>query len=442
MKILLIEQVKPKAIVTKPFEKTFLTLFTILPSLYPRRLAAITPDEHILTLINERYHSIPFNTFFDLVVIHFNSASASRAYEISDRFRAKKIKVVLCGLHASAMVQEAIDHADSVLLGRGEMNWLHLLKDMEHGLLQKFYQVESYETMSVNIPPTRAILPGFQLIAAIEATRGCPYGCIFCPEANTIGNHRFFARPISEVIEEIRSIPQKIIMFYDLSLTIDVEYTKDLFKEMKPLKKKFICNGNIDVLANDEEFVKLSYEAGCIGWLIGFESITQETLSSVGKNTNKVLDYKKTVDCIHRYKMAVIGDFMFGFDTDTIDVFQSTLSAVRLLGIDVADFSILTPFPGTPLFNTLEQDGRILTKDWERYTMHSVVFQPQQMSPEELIKGVTMIYQEFYKPVYSLRRISRGIRLGLYPFLLILGRSIIASFGIRNLKASKKKKIS
>jgi len=442
MKILLIEQVRTKMIAAKPFEKTFLTLFTILPSLYPRRLAAITPEEHILTVINERYHSISFDTFFDLVVIHFNSASASRAYEISDRFREKRIKVVLCGLHVSAMPEEALEHADSVLLGRGENNWLHLLKDMEKGQLQRIYPVEPYGTMSVSIPPTRAILPGIQLIGAIEATRGCPYGCIFCPEANTIGNNRFFARPVNEVIEEIRSIPQKILMFYDLSLTIDVEYTKDLFIQMKPLKKKFICNGNIDVLANDEDFVKLSYEAGCIGWLIGFESVNSMTLSSVGKKTNNVAYYKKAVDLIHRYKMAVIGDFMFGFDTDTIDVFQSTLSAIRSLDIDVADFSILTPFPGTPFYTILEHEGRILTKDWGRYSMHSVVFQPRQMSPEELIKGVTMIYHEFYSPVCLLKRMGKAIRLGMYPFLLILGRSIIASFGLRNLKASKKKRIS
>jgi len=439
MKILLIEQVKTKAITTKPFEKMILTLFSILPSLYPRRISAITPDEHKITLINERYHHIPYDSSFDIVVIHFNTAAAMRAYEISDTFRKKKIPVVLCGLHATAMIEEASAHADSILLGRSETNWIHLLKDMENGLLQKIYPVDPYEMMSVTIPPTRVVLPGLQFIAAIEATRGCPFGCIFCPEATTVGNNRFFARPVDEVIDEIRSLPQKIFMFYDLSLTIDPKYTKELFQKMRSLRKRFICNGNIDVLAADEELVKLSQKAGCIGWLIGFESVSQETLSSVGKNTNKVLYYKKAVDLIHRYRMAVIGDFMFGFDTDTPDVFHSTLSTIRSLGIDVADFSILTPFPGTPLFKTLESQERILTKDWGRYTMHSVVFQPKQMNPAELINGVTMLYHEFYAPLYSLKRMGKGLRLGMYPLLLILGRSIIASFGMRNLKTSKNK---
>lgn len=438
MNILIIEQVKMKVLPSKPLEKTVLTMFSILPSLYPRRLAAITPKDYMVTIINERYHTIPFDGFFNLVLIHFNTASTYRAYQIADAFRQKNIPVVLCGLHASAMPDEGLQHADSILLGRGEGNWLQLLNDIKQGQLKKLYKPELYGDLSCSIPPTHVKLPGFQITGAIEATRGCPYRCSFCPEANTPDGHLFYTRPVEEIIEEIRSIPQKNLMFYDLSLTVNKDFTKKLFLKMKPLKKRFFCNGNVDALANDEEFVRLSQEAGCIGWLLGFESFSQQTLFSVGKNTNKVSDYKIAIDLIHRYKMAVIGDFMFGFDTDTNDVFEITVKMIKKLHIDIADFSILTPFPGTPLFKDLKREKRILTEDWERYTMHSVVFQPKNMQPEDIIDGVTFIYNAFYSPKYTIQRICNATSLGLHPFFLVLARNSIGLFSRRNLLAKKK----
>ena len=439
MNILLIEQVKMKAIPSKPFEKMFLTIFSILPSLYPRRLAAITPKDHKVTLINERYHAIPFTKSFDLAIIHFNTASAYRAYHIADMFRKKKVPVVLCGLHASALTDEALDHADSILLGRGEGNYLQMLNDMSRGELKELYHPEPYGDLSCSIPPTHVSLPGFQITGAIEATRGCPYQCSFCPEANTPEGHRFFVRPVEEIIEEIASLPQKTLMFYDLSLTINKDFSKELFQKMKPLKKRFFCNGNVDVLSSDEELVRLAHEAGCIGWLIGFESFTQETLSTIGKSTNKVSEYKKAIDLIHRYKMAVIGDFMFGFDSDTKDVFENTLKLIKRLRIDVADFSILTPFPGTPLFQDLKKQKRLLTEDWERYTMHSVVFEPKQMTSEDIIQGVTLIYNDFYSSGYTIKRICRALSLGIHPFFLVFARNIIGLFSRKNLISRKYK---
>ncbi len=438
MKILLIEQVRTTAIPPRLLEKMFLTMFSILPSLYSRRLAAITPKEHTIVLINERYQSIPFDTSPHLVVIHFNTASAYRAYVIADSFRQKKIPVVLCGMHASALPEEALEHADSVLLGRGEANWLTLVNDIEHDRLKKIYPPEPNQQCSIPIPPTSVFLPGFQLTGALEATRGCPYQCNFCPESHTPGGHLFFMRPVNEVIEEIRHIPQKTIMFYDLTLTANTTYAKEIFIKMKSLRKKFFCNGNVDALATDEELVRLAHEAGCIAWLIGFESFTQQTISIVGKTTNKVSEYKKAVDLIHSYNMVVIGDFMFGFDTDTPDVFETTMTEIKKLNIDVADFSILTPFPGTPIFQYFSNDKRIITRDWKQYTMHSVVFQPKHMRPEDLANGVAYMYNEFYSPLRTIQRIVRGSTYGIFPFFLLLGRNIIALFGKRNLTSSKK----
>jgi radical SAM superfamily enzyme YgiQ (UPF0313 family) len=333
------------------------------------------------------------------------------------------------------MPYEGLAHADSILLGRDEANWLTLLNDFEAKKLKKIYKPESIKNLKIKTPPSKVVLPGFQLIGAIEATRGCPYSCYFCPESNTPNGNFFYKRPAHEVVEEITQDPHRIIMFYDASLTIDPNYTKQLFRLMIPLNKKFFCNGNVDVLANDEELVSLSKKAGCIGWLIGFESISQDTINTLHKTTNTIAKYKQAIDLIHSSKMMVIGDFMFGFDTDTKDVFKTTVNTILSLGIDAADFTIATPFPGTPFYNSLKNQKRIKTEDWQKYTMYSVVYEPKNMDSKELIEGIQYAYYKFYSMKSIIRRILKGTRYGFYAFWAILSRnliSMIASKKIRN----------
>ncbi len=432
MNILIIENIWMGNLKYGFLDKTLYTAFSILPTLYARKIAAITPKNHNVELLTERYSKIDFNKDYDIVHINFTTSTTPRAYDIADKFRKKGKTIVLSGLHPSALPEEAIKHADSVLLGWGELNWLNFLKDYENKNIKSIYQPVKYDK-SIKIPPTNVKLPGFVITGAVEATRGCPYKCKFCPETNIPGGSQFYSRPIDEVIDEIRSIPQKTIMFYDTSLTIDTEYTKNLFKKMKKLNKKFFCNGNVDVLSKDKELIRLSHEAGCVSWLIGFESISQESIDNAGKKTNKVDDYFTAVKNIHENKMAVIGCFIFGFDTDTKDSFDLTIKTIKKLGIDVADFCALTPFPGTPVFDQLKKERRILTEDWSKYTMKDVVFKPKNMTEKELIEGVKKMYIEFYSTSYTLTRILKSLRLGIYPFLIILGRNAIAKINSRRL---------
>jgi radical SAM superfamily enzyme YgiQ (UPF0313 family) len=440
MKILIIENVWMGGAKYGFFDKTLLTSFSILPTLYARQLAAITPKKHDITVLTERYSQIDFEKKYDIVNINFSTSTSSRAYEIADKFRKKGITVVLSGLHASAVPEEAKKYADSVLLGRGELNWLKLLDDFQNKDIKSIYQPIKYDK-STRLPPTNINLPGFVITGAIEATRGCPYRCEFCPEANIPGSGKFYSRPVDEVISEIKSIPQKTIIFYDSSLTINSEYTKSLFNKMKGMHKKFFCNGNSNILAQDKELVKLSKEAGCISWLIGFESVSQKTIDSVGKKTNKIEEYSKAVENIHKNGMAVIGDFMFGFDNDTPEVFNESLRMIKKLQIDVADFCILTPFPGTPIYNKLENEGRILTKDWSQYTLKNVVFKPKNMTSEQLLTGTRKMYYEFYSTGYTGKRIARSLKLGIYPFFLVLARNVIANMNSRRLFSSKNLKV-
>jgi radical SAM superfamily enzyme YgiQ (UPF0313 family) len=437
MNILIVETVWMGGARYKFLEKTLLMTFSILPTLQARELAAITPKKHQVTIINERYTYIDFTTVYDVVLINYVSSTAPRAYTIADTFRNKGIRVVLCGFHASGLPEEAKQHADSVLIGRNEAGWLLILQDIEQKKLQPFYHAPIYSPHQ-NLPPTNVQLPGFIMTGALEATRGCPFRCEFCPETNISGGNTSYKRPIPEVIEEIKKIPQKTLMFYDTTLTIDPSYTKELFKSMKGLHKRFFCNGNADVLAKDKDLVRLSREAGCIAWLIGFESLSQDTLDSVGKKTNKVSEYAQAIKNIHENHMVVIGDFMFGFDADTPAVFDSTLKSINELRIDVADFSILTPFPGTPLFTRLETEKRILTKEWEKYNMGHVVFTPKQMTPDELLQGVRWMYAAYYHPFPTIKRITQNLPRGLYPFFVVLARNLVAMLSARRLYTLKK----
>ncbi|KYK30283.1 MAG: hypothetical protein AYK22_04050 [Thermoplasmatales archaeon SG8-52-3] len=420
-------------------EKLLLNTFSILPTLFARQLAAITPKKYSVEVVDERYNTINFDENYDIVLINFNLSSVPRAYELTDIFRKKGIPVVLSGWYPSIMSEEAKEHADSVLIGRNEVNWLDLLNDFEKDKLKPFYGPKDYDK-SLKIPPTNVELPGIVLTGAIEATRGCPYKCEFCPEANTIGGSQYFTRPVDDVINELKSIPQKTIIFYDNSLTINAEYSKNLFRKMIGLNKKFFCNGNIDKLAEDEELVRLSKEAGCVSWLVGFESVSQKTIDKIGKSTNKVEKYFKAVENIHKNKMAVIGSFIFGFDTDTKDVFNETLKMIKDLRIDLADFCILTPFPGTPLYDRLDKEGRLFEKNWSKYTMRNVVFKPKNFTPEELIDGVKKMYIEFYSTKNTIIRIFRSLKLGIYPFFLLLARNAIANMNSKFLYVSQTKK--
>lgn len=437
MKILIVETVWMGGVRYRFLDKTLLTAFSLLPTLQARELAASTPKHHTVSVVNERYTPIPFEGDYDLVSINFVTSTAPRAYAIADAFRKKGIPVVVSGFHASALPDEAKQHADSVMIGKPELTWPQVVADAEKKQLQPVYHPTSTFD-SIPIHPTTVTLPGFVITGAVEATRGCPYHCEFCPEASITGSSQYYERPVDEVITEIKALPQKTLIFYDASLTIHPAYTKTLFKKMKGLHKKFFCNGNVDVLARGPELVSLSEEAGCVAWLIGFESVSQTSLDAVGKTTNKVSEYSQAIQNIHDHGMIVIGCFMFGFDTDTTDVFAQTLQAIRTWGIDIADFSILTPLPGTPIYQQFEQEGRLLTKDWKYYNMGHVVFKPKQMTPDELLQGVRMMYDEFYAPPYTIKRIMGSLRHGVYPFAVSFARNMVAMMSRRRVGSLKK----
>jgi radical SAM superfamily enzyme YgiQ (UPF0313 family) len=383
-------------------------------------IAAVTPPNHKITFVDERIRNLKFDEKYDLVGITSTTGLSPRAYEIADKFRTLKVPVVLGGPHVSSLPDEAKQHADSVVIGEGELTWPQLLKDLEQGKLKPFYK----QTQPIDpkmIPHARRDLArGFLPVARIQATRGCLYNCEFCA-VPTIEKHILRKRPIEDVIDEIKHIRQKFLIFSDSSLTLDVEYSKDLFRSMKGLHKKFACFGNADALATDDELLRLAKKAGCHTWHVGFESTSQEIIDRLGKSTNNVTEYRNIVQRLHKNRMAISASFIVGFDEDTTDVFGQVLQAVTDMKIDLFEINILTPFPGTPLYKRYEREGRILTKDWYHYKEGQggtkVVFQPKNMTPDELRDGIDRIFWEWLKAKNQLKISMRTIKYGSFPFI-------------------------
>lgn len=384
------------------------------PSITLEQLISITPNKYKVEYVDERYESVDLNWKGSLVGISTLTLNALHAYSIADEFRKKGKTVVLGGYHPSALPEEAIKHADAVVIGEAEISWPQLLRDFENRELKPFYRAPLVDPKK--IPSPKRIPGNFPYIGVVQASRGCPNRCRFCAINNVEGSC-FRARPIEKVIEEIKSIKTERFMFADSSMTIDKKFTKQLFQEMIGLNKKFSCYGNINILQNDDELLYLAKKAGCETWLIGFESINQESLLHIGKSINKVQDYSSGVKKISDYEMRIIGLFIFGFDTDTPDIFETTLNAIYEWDLDRAAFAVLTPFPGTELFNELEKEKRILTKDWGKYNLRNVVFQPKNFSVDQLFRGRNTVAKRFYSFSNCLRRSIQDKNLNFNRFI-------------------------
>jgi len=372
------------------------------PCLTLQQIAGITPSEHEVRIVDERYEKIPFDKDYDLVGISCLTYNSLRGYKIAEIFRERGISVVFGGYHASLLPDEVKKHGDAVVIGEAELTWPQLLKDFEKGELKPFYKADRLVEPEC-IPPARHDIGVYTFMEAIQASRGCPTGCEFCAMQKVEGP-QFRGRPVQNIIDEMKMIKAKTIFFADASLTINPKFTKQLFTEMASLNKKFHCFGNINVLSRDDELLKIAADAGVDRWYVGIESVSQENIIAAGKRTNKVEEYEKAIRKVKDHGMNITGFFMFGFDNDTPEIFGRTVDAMNKWNLDKVSFSIVTPYPGTRLFERLEKEGRIISYDWSRYAEGRVNFKPSKMTEEELLKGIQKAANDFYSIKNSFRQ--------------------------------------
>jgi radical SAM superfamily enzyme YgiQ (UPF0313 family) len=372
-------------------------------------LAAITPRKHSVKIVNENYEDIDFKQDVDLVGITCYTMTAPRVYEIADEFRKRGKTVILGGYHPTAMPEEAKQHADSIVMGMAEATWPKAIEDFENGKLKPIYERDHTFDLSKVPPLRRDLIRNNPFLGAIQTTRGCTNRCEFCAISSFCGNV-IKQRPVKDVVEEIKNMPNKLFIFHDPHLTLHRKYTMELFKEIirQKISKGWVANGTADILGTvDEEFLKLARKAGCVEWFVGFESVSQEALNNIKKTHNKVEDFKKMIKRVHDYGMTIQGGIIFGFDEDKSDIFDTTLETISDWDLDVLEVNILTPYPGTPLFDRLDKEGRILTRDWSRYNQVDVVFQPKNMTVEELYEGSRKVAKEFYSTYNLTKKISK-----------------------------------
>lgn len=383
------------------------------PSLGLSMLAALTPREIGVKIINEESERIDFNKPIDLVGISCLTPSAPRAYEIADRFRKKGVKVIMGGVHVSAMPEEAALHADSVVIGEAENIWPRLLEDYKKGNLKKTYRSCDLVDMTKLPIPRRELLNKKIYITTnvVQASRGCPQGCEFCSVERFFGKKTRF-RPVEDVIEEIRGMDrQKFLLFTDDNLIVNPSYLKKLLTALIPLKRKWLGEASWRI-GHDPEVLKLLRKSGCLALFIGFESLRKQpnTKKTSGRDDMKEA-YIQAIRNLHKNKIGVCGAMIFGFDNDDLSSFDETLKFCLEADVDIVQFSGLIPFPGTPLFDRLAGEGRIVAQDWAKYTYEppGKVFRLQNMTAEELAKNISRIYREFYSYKRVMPRLARAL---------------------------------
>jgi radical SAM superfamily enzyme YgiQ (UPF0313 family) len=382
-------------------------------------LAALVPADMEAEVAIQDEGIEPLNLDFDadLVGITAITGTALRAYEVADELRSRGHTVVIGGVHPTLLPDEAAVHADAILTGYGEVAWPQLLRDFADGKLQSRYFAPTGRELR-GVPIARRDLlkkNRYATVNSIEATRGCPHKCEFCV-VPTAWNGVYAHRPVEEVIAELRTFEGRVALFIDLSPVEDVAYAKALYRAMIPLRMRWVGLATTR-LAEDGELLKLAAQSGCKGVLIGFESISQGTLNGTRKHFHDAQRYGEYVKRLHDHGIGIQGCFVFGFDDEDASVFERTVEFVDKAKIDLPRYAVATPFPGTPLYRRLEEQGRLLHRKWSLYDVEHVVFAPKLMSPERLQEGLQWSWEQSYCWPSFFRRLT-GAPWSILPLWL------------------------
>ncbi len=397
-RLLLISPLAPNSMMGKDF-------YFRLPTLGLLKVAALTStDEWDIKIIDEKVEPLDLAQSADLVGITSMTPAINRGYEIADSFRARGIKVVMGGMHPSKMSDEALRHCDSVVIGEAEGLWPTVLEDFKQGNLKQTYKHDGFPDLCNMKAPDWNLYKGkgYLPVHFVETTRGCPHDCEFCSVTNSFGG-QFRSRPLDEVEAEVKNlvpfkgrfILKNAVFFVDDNIISNKTYSRQFLERITPYNLKWLGQTSVNIV-HDTPLVKQMAKSGCMGLLVGFETLSTSNLNNVGKSFNHPDTYIDVIKKLHDHGIGVDGSFVFGLDDDDEGVFERTLEFVNKAKIDVCYFSILTPYPGTMLYHKLHKEGRIFDYNWSNYTTSNVVFQPKKMTPEKLLDGYYMALESAY----------------------------------------------
>lgn len=382
-------------------------------------IAGLTPREHAVTIVDENYERLDLEDHWDLVGITAMTQQALRAYELAQEFRRKGSYVVMGGIHASVLPEEAAERVDTVFAGEAEITWPQFLRDFLSGAPRRIYRQS--ENACVDMPAIP--LPRYDLVAKypypvvwVQTTRGCPHDCEFCA-ASIVYGRQYKHKAVEQVVAEIREVRKhwrfSQIGFADDNMFVNRAYSRQLVEEFKKLNFAWLAQSDISI-ARDEEFLASLHEAGCRIVLIGFESVNKDNMRGLNRNhwKERMFDhYPEYIDTIQRHGIGIYGSFILGLEEDTADSVGSTIDFINENNIMGAQITILTPFPGSRLRDRLEREGRIVTSDWKWYTGLNSVILHRNLTQEMLESGLMRIYRSIYNPESYRRRAAyfRGI---------------------------------
>ena len=363
-------------------------------------VAALTPADIDVEFVDESFQAIDYGQPADLVAISAMTCQAVRAYEIAGNFRARGVKVMMGGIHATLLPEEASRYCDSVAAGEAEVLWPEIIDDLRRGELKPLYQASTVSTASP--VPRYDLLKGQPHdIYWISTTRGCPFSCVFCCSSRIFGTKYRF-KPVDQVINELEKILEvhgprkpKLICFADDNMLVDRKRAFELAERIKPYKIKWFAQTDLSV-AQDETLLSTLKDSGCVMLFMGLETLGTNKLRALGNHlkANAYAKYPEIIETIHSHGIAVLAAFIIGLDEDTPEVFDEMIEFIKSTHLVAIQISILTPLPGTPLRDQLEKEKRILPTDWSRHNMTEVNFLPKRMTVEQLAEGYLKIYRE------------------------------------------------
>lgn len=360
-------------------------------------LAGLTPPGIRRAFYDDRFEPVDYEAPTDMVCLTVETYTARRSYQIADKFRERGIPVVLGGFHPTMVPDEAALHADAIVIGEAEPVWPEVLGDAARRRLKPRYAAE--RPCLDGLAPDRSIFGSrdYGKVSLVETSRGCGFRCEFC-SISQFFRHRCVDRPIDDVVRDVRAV-RKPVFFVDDNLGADPDRLRDLCQALRPLKRQWIGQASLHI-ANDPPLLKLMHRAGCQGVLVGFESLDAGTLLDMGKSVNHgARDYPRAIRAFREHGLSIYGTFVFGYDHDTPGTFQRVLEFALRHRFFFTAFNHLVPFPGTPLYDRLARQDRLIHPRWwlePGVRFGDVVFRPAHMSPAELAGLCETYRRRFY----------------------------------------------